>query len=87
MQAFQWRHLLPAENLPALVYNPSYEPPADRIRPPIRDEDRPKDVKPTLTRSSVDWYLREIERLYQEWFLTDEFVNREIAKTEARLIR
>ena len=41
----------------------------------------------TLTRSSVDWYLRQIEGLYQEWFLTDEFANREIANTEARLIR
>ena len=87
MQAFLWRHLLPAETLPVLVFDPSYQPPADRIRPPIRDEDRPKDVKPTLTRSSVDWYLRQIEGLYQEWFLTDEFVNREIANIEARLIQ
>jgi hypothetical protein len=44
-------------------------------------------VKPTLTRSSVDGYLRQIEVLYQEWLLTDEFVNREIANTEARLIK
>jgi ribosomal protein L40E len=87
MQAFLWRHLLPAETLPALVFDPSYQPPADRVRPPIRDEDRPKDVTPTLTRSSVEWYLRQIERLYQEWFLTDEFVNREVAATEARLIK
>lgn len=87
MQAFLWRHLLPAETLPALVYDPSWEPPADRIRPPIRDEDRPKDVKPTLTRSSVEFYLRQVERLYQEWFFTDEFVNREIANVEARLIQ
>ena len=87
MQAFLWRHLLPADTLPVLVFDPSYQPPADRIRPPIRDEDRPKDVKPTLTRSSVDWYLRQIESLYQEWFLTDEFVNREIANMEARLIK
>jgi hypothetical protein len=87
MQAFLWRHLLPAETLPALVFDPSYQPPADRIRPPIRDEDRPKDVKPTLTRSSIDYYLRQIEGLYQDWFLTDEFVNREIANTEARLIQ
>ena len=36
MQAFLWRHLLPAETLPALVFDPSYQPPADRIRPPIR---------------------------------------------------
>ena len=87
MQAFLWRHLLPADALPALVFDPSYQPPAERIRPPIRDEDRPKDVKPTLTRASVEGYLRELERLYQEWFLTEEFVNREIANVEARLIQ
>jgi hypothetical protein len=88
MQAFLWRHLLPADTLPVLVYDPSYQPPADRIHTPIRDEDRPKDVKPTLTtRSSVETYLRQLESLYQEWFLTDEFVNREIANTEARLIQ
>ena len=87
MQAFLWRHLLPADTLPTLVFDPSYQPPADRIRPPIRDEDRPKGVQPTLTRSSVEWYLREIEGLYQEWFLTDEFVNREMASIEARLIQ
>jgi len=87
MQAFLWRHLLPADTLPVLVYDPSYQPPADRVRPPIRDEDRPKDVKPTLTKSSVEGYLRQIDNLYQEWLLTDEFANREIAGTEARLIR
>ena len=87
MQAFLWHHLLPADTLPALVFDPSYKPAADRIRPEIRAEDRPKDVKPTLTRSSVDYYLRQVERLYQEWFLTEEFVNREIANIEARLIK
>ncbi len=87
MQAFLWRHLLPADTLPLLVYDPSYKPPADRVRPPIRDEDRPKGVKPALRKSQVDSYLRQIERLYQEWFLTDEFANREIANIEARLIK
>ncbi len=87
MQAFLWRHLLPADTLPVLVFDPSYQPPADRTRPPIRDADRPKDVKPTLTRSSVDVYLKQVEGLYQDWFLTDEFVNREIASIEARLIK
>ena len=87
MQAFLYRHLLPAENLPVLVWDPSYLPPADRVRPPIRDEDRPKGVKPTLTRSSVEGWLRQIEGLYQEWLLTDEFVNREIAGIEARVIK
>jgi ribosomal protein L40E len=87
MQAFLWRHLLPAETLPVLVFDPSYQPPAERTRPPIRDEDRPKDVKPTTTRTAVDGYLRQIENLYQEWFLTDEFANREVANIEARLIK
>ena len=87
MQAFLWRHLLPADNLPALVYDPAYQPPANRLRPPIRDEERPKDVKPTLTRSSVDSYLRQIDNLYQEWFLTEDFANREIGSVEARLIK
>ena len=87
MQAFLWRHLLPAEDLPALVYNPSYKPEAERVHPPIRDEDRPKDAKRTLTKSSVDLYLRQIETLYQNWLLTDEFANKEIAGVEARLIK
>ena len=87
MQAFLWRHLLPAEDLPALVINPSYKPSADRVRPPIRDEDRPKGVKRTLTKSSVAGRLIQIEGLYQQWFLTDEFANRQIASIEARLIK
>jgi len=87
MQAFLWRHLCPADTLPALVYNPSYQPPADRVRPPIRDEDRPKDVKRTLTKSSVAGRLGQIERLYQNWLFTDEFANREIAGIEARVIQ
>lgn len=86
MQAFLWRHLLPAEDLPVLVYNSSYQPPEDRIRPPIRDQDRPKGMKRTLRKSSVQGYLRQIERLYQEWLFTEEFANREIASIEARLM-
>jgi len=87
MQAFLWRHLLPAEDLPVLVYNPGYRPLADRLRPPIRDADRPKDVKRDLTKRSVDNYMRQIKRLYQEWYITDVFANREIAGIEGRLIK
>jgi hypothetical protein len=87
MQAFLWRHLLPADTLPALVFNPNYQPPAVRVRPPIRDEDRPKDLPRTATRASVEWYIRQIENLFQEWLLTEEFANRQIADIEARLIK
>ena len=41
----------------------------------------------TLTKASVTGRMNEIERLYQEWLLTDEFTNREIAGIEARLIQ
>ncbi|MFH1920162.1 MAG: hypothetical protein ABIP48_09795, partial [Planctomycetota bacterium] len=87
MQAFLWRHLLPAEDLPVLVFNSSYQPPADRIRPPIRDEDRPKDVQRTLQRAQVNGYLGQIEGLYQQWLFTDEFANRQTAGIEARVIQ
>jgi ribosomal protein L40E len=87
MQAFLWRHLVPADTLQVLVFDPSYKMPADRVRPTIRDEDRPKNAQRNLRRNEVDGLLRQIERLYQEWFLTDEFANREIATIEARLIQ
>jgi hypothetical protein len=78
---------LPADSLPVLVFDPTYQSPADRVRPPLRDEDRPKNVKPTLTRSSVEGWLKQIDGLYQEWLLTDEFTNREIESVEARVIK
>jgi hypothetical protein len=87
MQAFLWRHLSPADTLPALVINPSWQPPADRVRPEIRDDQRPQGVQRTLTKAQVAAPLNEIERLYQNWFLTDEFANREIANIEARVIQ
>jgi len=33
MQAFLWRHLVPAEDLKVLVYDPSYTPPPKRVPP------------------------------------------------------
>jgi hypothetical protein len=88
MQAFLWRHLLPAETLPLLVFDPRYQPPLTRVRPPIRDDQRPQQEVPrTTSRASVEWYVRQIEALYQEYLLTDEFTNRQIANIEARIIR
>ncbi len=87
MQAFLWRHLMPADTLPAVVVNPSWQPPADRVRPEIRDDQRPQGVQRTLTKAQVAGPLNELERLYQNWLLTDEFANREIAKIEARVIQ
>ncbi|MBF0198620.1 MAG: hypothetical protein HQL32_12960 [Planctomycetes bacterium] len=86
MQAFLWRHLVPAEDLPLYVYDYGYKAPVKRIRPPIAEEDIPADVKPTWRKSAVDTHLRRVKGLYQQWLLTDEFANREIAAVEAKLI-
>lgn len=87
MQAFLWRHLLTAESLPALVANPYYNPPPNRIRPPIPDAFRPKEPKHDLARKSVDRYRRQIETLYQNWLITDDFANRKMAYIESRLMK
>jgi hypothetical protein len=34
MQAFLWRHLVPAQSLQALVFDPAYQPPPKHIPPP-----------------------------------------------------
>ena len=44
MQAFLWRHLVPAANLKALVFDPSSQPPpkrTPRLRPPAQPDARP----------------------------------------------
>lgn len=44
MQAFLWRHLVPANSLPSLVFNPSIEPTLRRTPPP-----RPVKIEPGKT--------------------------------------
>jgi hypothetical protein len=34
MQAFLWRHLVPAQELKVLVFDPAYQPPPKRVAPP-----------------------------------------------------
>lgn len=86
MQAFLWRHLMPAEELIAQVYDSSSSAAAaHRVRPPI-----PKSAKPALkpgeqpkfSQKQVAGLERQIDRLYQEWYLTDEFAKRELAKLQ-----
>ena len=88
MQAFLWRHLLPAQELVAWVYSSSSSSaPVTQVRtlPPI-----PADAKPALkpgeapkfTEKQVAGLRRQLERLYQEWYLTDDFTGRELAKLQ-----
>jgi len=89
MQAFLWRHLVPAEELRVLVYDPTYQAPPTRIPPPrepVADEPvDPENATPNLTvpKSQVKNRLRQLRGLYEEWLLTDEFYNEKVAECEA----
>jgi len=91
MQAFLWRHLVPAQALMGLVYNPSNEPPPKRAAPPVTDEDKAEAAskepapKAKFTKRQVAGRLRQLKRLYEEWLLTDEFYRAKVAECEASL--
>jgi hypothetical protein len=90
MQAFLWRHLVPAQELPALVYDPAYQPPTTRVPPPRPAEPQDTEAKkpagpPKFNKRQVASRLRQLKRLYEDWLLTDEFYARKVAECEAAL--
>lgn len=91
MQAFLWRHLVPAEEFPALVYDPSSKAPPKRVPPPMVEKKEPvakekSAAKPAMfTKRQVAGRLRQLKLLYEEWLLTDDFYNRKVAECEATM--
>ncbi len=93
MQAFLWRHLVPATELKALVFNPSAPPPAKRVpraRPPSPPDTNATVVatnsiagKPKFTKQQVAGRLRELKVLFEEELLTDDFYDEKVAECEA----
>ena len=93
MQAFLWRHLVPAEELKVLVFNPSYQPPpkrVPRVAPPPAVETKapvaavePAAGKPKFTKQQAAGRLRQIKLLFEEGLLTDDFHDRKVAECEA----
>jgi hypothetical protein len=84
MQAFLWRHLVPAEQFVASVYDPSYQPPRTRIPPPAppKEETEPSSEPPRFTKAQVASRLRQIEFLYENWYLMDDFYHRKVAELD-----
>jgi hypothetical protein len=91
MQAFLWRHLVPAQDLKVLVYDPSYEPPPKRvpreISPEIMaqakarvEEMRAKGQK--FSKGQVSGRIRQIRSLFDEGLLTDDFYGEKVAECE-----
>jgi hypothetical protein len=95
MQAFLWRHLVPAAELKALVFNPSAQPAPKRIpraRPPSAPETNatvaassPASAKPKFTKQQIAGRLRELKLLFEDGLLTDDFYDRKFAECEAAL--
>ena len=91
MQAFLWRHLVPAEDLRAQVFDPSYKPPAKRVASPLTEEQKAKaavraeTAKGKFTKRQVTGRLRQLDRLFQEWLLTESFYNARVAECQAAL--
>jgi hypothetical protein len=90
MQAFLWRHLVPAEELKVLVFDPSYEPPPKRVRAPSTAESKatvasvdPPAGKPTFSKQQVAGRLRQLKLLFEEGLLTDDFNDQKVAECEA----
>lgn len=93
MQAFLWRHLVPAAELKALVFDPAYQPPPKRVarvRPSTDVEPRPVLLstnavadKPKFSKQQVAGRLRQLKLLYEEGLITDEFNEEKVAECEA----
>jgi hypothetical protein len=92
MQAFLWRHLVPAAELKAVVVDPSYVPAKKRtphitpsatpVKPTVVAADATA-AKPKFTKKQVAGRLRELQLLFEEGLLTDAFYNEKVAECEA----
>ncbi len=88
MQAFLWRHLVPAEDLQVMVFDPSYQPPPARVPPEQKPNSEPAALAKEASKFSqrqVAGRLRQLKTLYEEWLLTDDFYIRKVAECEAAL--
>jgi hypothetical protein len=93
MQAFLWRHLVPAAELKALVFNPSAQPPPKRVpraRPPSPPETNATvaassaaSPTPKFTKQQIAGRLRELKLLFEDGLLTDNFYEQKVAECEA----
>ena len=93
MQAFLWRHLVPATELKALVFNPNAPAPpkrVPRVRPPVAPDTNAPVVatnsvagKPKFTKQQVAGRLRELKLRFEEELLTDDFYDQKVAECEA----
>ncbi|MCX7824325.1 MAG: hypothetical protein N2689_02075 [Verrucomicrobiae bacterium] len=82
MQAFLWRHLVPARDLKVLVFDPAYEPAPPRVAPELTPLHMVKAKAVTaeaiaagrrITKGQVAGRVRELKRFYEEGMFTADF--------------
>ncbi|HEY5915484.1 MAG TPA: hypothetical protein VJA21_33285 [Verrucomicrobiae bacterium] len=94
MQAFLWRHLVPATELKVAVFDPSSQRPPRRTprpHPPVVADTKPAVVstnaaagnKPKFTKQQVAGRLRQLKLLFEEGLLTDDFYDEKVVECEA----
>jgi hypothetical protein len=93
MQAFLWRHLVPAKELKVVIYDPAAQSTPKRlarVRPPAAAGTNatstvsgPASDKPRFTKQQIAGRLRQLEVLYQEGLLTADFYDKKVAECEA----
>ena len=93
MQAFLWRHLVPARELKVVVFDPQYEPPPRRIpkprpAPPVvalvsTNAPGGTNAPPRFTKEQVAGRRRSLRALFDEGMLSDDFYNQEVAEIES----
>jgi hypothetical protein len=85
MQAFLWRHLVPAKELKAVVFDPSAKPVPKRVPPVIQTNSIPASVadasaKPKFTKQQIAGRMRSLNLLFEEGLLTEEFYRQKAAE-------
>ncbi|MFA6560612.1 MAG: hypothetical protein WCV00_01730 [Verrucomicrobiia bacterium] len=89
MQAFLWRHLVPAKDLKILAYDPNYKTQPQRVPPELTSAQLAKaeaivaaaEAKGRkFTQKQVAGFARGIKDLYEKGLLTDQFYGDKIAE-------
>jgi hypothetical protein len=87
MQAFLWRHLVPAMKFKALVFDPVDAPRPKRIarqRPSAASTNSLTTIgNKKFTKQQVAGRLRQLKGLFDEGLLTDDFYDDKVAECEA----
>lgn len=94
MQAFLWRHMVPAQEFKVMVFDPNYQPPPKRVcslpltlppstQPAATRPTTAPDKKQTFTKQQVNGRLRQLKLLFEEGLLTEPFYQEKVLECEA----